>query len=85
MLLKTNWTICNVSKPILTANCTFFFMAFLDSFFPSTGSDMDDAFCPSTNFITVGIEFKYSFTLRSKKIQTSIQTFKLKFKLHRTT
>ena len=43
-------------------------MAFLDSFFPNTGSDMDDAFCPSTNFISVGTEFKYSFTVRSKKI-----------------
>ena len=55
-------------KPRLIANCTFFFMAFLDSFFWTTGSDMDDAFCPSTNFITVGIEFKYPFTFRSKKI-----------------
>ena len=55
-------------KPRLIANCTFFFMAFLDSFFPNTGSDMDDAICPSINFISVGIEFKYSFTFRSKKI-----------------
>ena len=31
-------------------------------------SDMDAAFCPFINFITVRIEFKYSFTFRSKKI-----------------
>ena len=29
---------------------------------------MDDQFCPSTSFIKVGIEFKYSFMFRSKKI-----------------
>ena len=77
LLLKTNRTICNVFKPRLIANCTFFFMAFLDSFFPNTGSDMDDAFCPSTNFISVRIEFKYSFTFRSKKI--------VQFKLYQIT
>ena len=43
-------------------------MAFLVKFFPSTGSDMDVPFCLSTNFITVGIEFKYSFTFRPKRI-----------------
>ena len=44
LLLKTNRTICNVFNSRLIANCTFFFMAFPDSFFPNTGSDMDDAF-----------------------------------------
>ena len=77
LLLKTNRTICNVFKPRLTANCTFFFMAFLDSFFQSTGSDMDDAFCLPNNFITVGIEFKYSFTFRSEKV--------VQFKLYKIT
>ena len=54
-------------------------MAFLASFFPNTGSDMDDTFffCPSTNFITVEIELKYSFTFRSKKI--------VQFKLYKIT
>ena len=59
----------------LVANCTFFFMAFLDSFFPITGSDMDDAFCPSTSFIIVAVVFKYSFTFWSKKM--------VQFKLHK--
>ena len=68
LLLKTNRTICKVFKPALTAKCTFFFIAFLDSFFLSTGSDMDDPFCPPTNFITAGIEFRYSFIFRSEKI-----------------
>ena len=52
-------------------------MVFLDSFFQITGSDMDDAFCPSTSFISVGIEFKYSFTFKSKKI--------FQFKLYKIT
>ena len=52
-------------------------MAFLDSFFPNTRSDMNDAFCPSTNFISALIEFKYSFTFRSKKI--------VQFKLYKIT
>ena len=43
-------------------------MAFLDSFFPNTDSDMGNAFCPSTSFIIAGIEFRYSFTFRSKKV-----------------
>ena len=38
---------------------------------------MDDAFYPSTDFITVGIEFKYYFTFRSKKI--------VQFKLYKIT
>ena len=66
LLLKANRTICNVFNSRLIANCTFFFRAFLESFFRNTCRDMDDAFCPSTSF--VGIEFKYSFTFRSKKI-----------------
>ena len=77
LFLITNRTICNVFKPRLIANCAFFFMVFRDSFFPNTGSDMDDVFCPSTNFISVGIKFKYSFMLRSKKI--------VQFKLHKIT
>ena len=52
-------------------------MAFRDSFSLNTGSGMDDVFCPSTNFISVGIKFKYSFMLRSKKI--------VQFKLHKIT
>ena len=53
LLLITNWTICNVFKPRLIANCALFFMVFLDSFFLNTDSDMDDVFCLSTNFIGV--------------------------------
>ena len=68
LVLKTNWTICNVFKPRLTANCTFFFMALLVSLFSSTGSNIDVTFCRSTNLVTVGIGFKYSFTFRPKKI-----------------
>ena len=52
-------------------------MAFLESFFPNTGSNMDDAFCPPTNFISAGIEFKYCFTFRSKNI--------VQFKLYKIT
>ena len=51
-------------------------MVFLISFFPSTGSDMDVTFRPSTKFITVGIEFKYSFTLKPKKI-VKFQQYKI--------
>ena len=38
------------------------------NFFPSTGSDMHDTFYPSCNFITLGLEFKYSFSFSPKKI-----------------
>ena len=43
-------------------------MAFLESFLLSAGSDVSDGFCRSTSFVTVGIDFKYSFLFRSKKI-----------------
>ena len=43
-------------------------MAFLVSFFLSTSSNMDVTFYLSTNFIVVGIEFKYSFRFRPTKI-----------------
>lgn len=43
-------------------------MRFLDSFFPSTGSDIDVRFYPSTNFIAVGMEFKYAFLFRPENI-----------------
>ena len=62
-------TICSVFKLRLIANYTFFFMALFDSFFPKTSSDMDDALCPSTNFISVGIEFKCFFTFKYKIVQ----------------
>ena len=64
---QNNGTICNVFKLRLIAHCAFFFTALLDSFFPNTARDMDDAFCPSPNFICVRIEFKYSFTFRHVK------------------
>ena len=52
-------------------------MTYIDSFSSSTGSDMDDAFCPSASFITLEIEFKYPFTFRSKNI--------VQFKLYKIT
>ena len=58
LILKTNWAICNVVKPTLTATHNFYLMMFLVSFFLNPGSDMNATICLSTKFITVGIEFK---------------------------
>ena len=43
-------------------------MTFPVSFFLGTSSNMDVTFYLPTNFITVGIKFKYSFQFRPKKI-----------------
>ena len=46
-------------------------MVFLNSFFPNTGSDMDDAFCLSTSFITERLSSNILLHLDLKRLSNS--------------
>ena len=74
LLLKTNRTICNVfikkchKIKVQLADILGLKPLKIVHFFPRTGSDLDDVFCSFTNLTITGIEFKYYFTFRFKKI-----------------
>ena len=70
----TNWTIYNVfikkchKIKVQLADILGLKPLKIVHFFPRTGSNLDNVFCPFTKLTIIGIEFRYYFTFRFKKI-----------------